>query len=274
MAMSQTLILVLFLALLQTAIATTTMAPTGQPSGTPTRQPTVQPSETPTRQPTNKPSRQPSTQPTGSPTRQPSSMPTNPTGSPTAPPTSAPSYTKEAWGQILTDKKRHRMGGLCDNHCSNHGTCQMNSNCLCFTGISGEPEWTGPDCSLKTCPKVRLASSRGIDVQTRRHVYSVFIAAFSAVCLIHLTRNPSPFNQNRNLLTFASPLPSPHLPPPPSPSPPGLRLGWPGAGGQQRALVGGVLQQGRMRPQDGLVRLLPRLRRSGLPAHIVPQQLQ
>ena len=80
-------------------------------------------------------------------------MPTNPTGSPTGMPTSAPSYTKEAWGQVVTDKKRHRMGGLCDNHCSNHGTCEMNSNCKCFTGLSGEPEWTGPDCSLRTCPK-------------------------------------------------------------------------------------------------------------------------
>ena len=26
-------------------------------------------------------------------------------------------------------------------------------NCNCFTGLNGEPEWTGPDCSQRTCPK-------------------------------------------------------------------------------------------------------------------------
>lgn len=26
-------------------------------------------------------------------------------------------------------------------------------NCKCFTGIDGEVEWTGPDCSLRVCPK-------------------------------------------------------------------------------------------------------------------------
>eukprot|EP01035_Chromulina_nebulosa_P052768 gene52768-72010_t len=29
----------------------------------------------------------------------------------------------------------------------------MNSNCNCYIGLDGEPEWTGPDCSLRTCPK-------------------------------------------------------------------------------------------------------------------------
>jgi hypothetical protein len=29
----------------------------------------------------------------------------------------------------------------------------MNSNCNCYIGLDGEPEWTGADCSLRTCPK-------------------------------------------------------------------------------------------------------------------------
>lgn len=87
----------------------------------------------------------PTSQPSGSPTMQPS---TQPAGDPT----SAPTYKTESWGQVTWDRKRHRQGGLCENHCSNHGTCQMNNNCLCFTGLDGEPEWTGPDCSLRTCP--------------------------------------------------------------------------------------------------------------------------
>ena len=133
-----------FIALLALLSRVTGQAPTVAPSAKPTQ---------PTGQPSGRPSREPSGQPTISPTGQPTGQPTNPTGSPTGIPTSAPSYTKEAWGQIVSDKKRHRMGGLCENHCSNHGTCEMNSNCKCFTGLSGEPEWTGPDCSLRTCPK-------------------------------------------------------------------------------------------------------------------------
>ena len=54
---------------------------------------------------------------------------------------------------MVYDKRRTRSGGLCENHCSGHGTCEMNNNCLCYNGPSGEPEWTGPDCSLRTCPK-------------------------------------------------------------------------------------------------------------------------
>lgn len=78
--------------------------------------------------------------------------------SPSDAPTSAPTYTAENWNgvdgaQNIWDKKRHRSGGLCENHCSGHGTCEMNNNCKCFTGIDGEAEWTGPDCSLRTCPK-------------------------------------------------------------------------------------------------------------------------
>jgi len=69
-------------------------------------------------------------------------------------PTSAPSYKAETWGEVVADgKRRRRMGGLCENHCSHHGTCEMNNNCKCFVGLDGEDEWTGPDCSLRTCPK-------------------------------------------------------------------------------------------------------------------------
>lgn len=69
-------------------------------------------------------------------------------------PTSQPSHSAEGWGEVTYDgKRRHRQGGLCDNHCSGHGTCEKNLNCNCFTGLDGETEWTGPDCSLRTCPK-------------------------------------------------------------------------------------------------------------------------
>ena len=114
--------------------ATATDKPTSQPSSLPSSQPSSKPS--------SKPSAQPSTQPSRSPSSQPSSSPT-----------SAPTYHVESWGQVTWDKKRHRQGGLCENHCSHHGTCESNNNCKCFNGLDGEPEWTGPDCSLRTCPK-------------------------------------------------------------------------------------------------------------------------
>merc|ERR1711988_1068178 len=69
-------------------------------------------------------------------------------------PTSMPTFTAESYGQTTWDvKKRHRVGGLCENGCSGHGSCVVNQNCLCYTGMDGEPEWTGPDCSLRTCPR-------------------------------------------------------------------------------------------------------------------------
>merc|ERR1711988_1200028 len=72
----------------------------------------------------------------------------------TGPPTSMPTFTAESYGQTTWDvKKRHRVGGLCENGCSGHGSCVVNQNCLCYTGMDGEPEWTGPDCSLRTCPR-------------------------------------------------------------------------------------------------------------------------
>jgi hypothetical protein len=71
----------------------------------------------------------------------------------TSAPTSMPTFTAESYGQTTWDiKKRHRVGGLCENGCSGHGSCVVNQNCLCYTGMDGEPEWTGPDCSLRTCP--------------------------------------------------------------------------------------------------------------------------
>ena len=72
----------------------------------------------------------------------------------TSAPTSAPTYNAETvWDQTIWDKKRHRSAGLCENHCSGHGTCELNNNCKCFQGLDGEDEWTGPDCSQRTCPR-------------------------------------------------------------------------------------------------------------------------
>eukprot|EP01032_Pedospumella_encystans_P011658 gene11658-13544_t len=42
---------------------------------------------------------------------------------------------------------------MCGNFCSGHGLCLKNNNCKCYNGLDGEPEWTGPDCSQRTCPK-------------------------------------------------------------------------------------------------------------------------
>lgn len=42
---------------------------------------------------------------------------------------------------------------MCENQCSGHGICAKNANCRCFLGIDGDQQWTGPDCSLRTCPK-------------------------------------------------------------------------------------------------------------------------
>ena len=75
----------------------------------------------------------------------------NPTLYPTSQPTANPEL---GWGEVVFDnKRRHRQGGMCDNHCSGHGTCEKNLNCNCFVGLTGEPEWTGADCSLRTCPR-------------------------------------------------------------------------------------------------------------------------
>jgi len=89
-------------------------------------------------------------QPSGRPTTQPSF---NPTGQPTSVPSAAPSYVVEPWGQVTWDERRSRKTGLCSNMCSGHGICNKNANCDCYNGIDGVPEWTGPDCSQRTCPK-------------------------------------------------------------------------------------------------------------------------
>jgi len=132
-----------------TAVPTTD--PTFSPSGIPTQPPTYSPSTIPTQTPSYKPTQIPSSQPSSQPSCQPSNQPSL---QPFVRPTSAPSYKAETWGEVVADgKRRRRMGGLCENHCSHHGTCEMNNNCKCFVGLDGEDEWTGPDCSLRTCPK-------------------------------------------------------------------------------------------------------------------------
>lgn len=92
--------------------------------------------------------------PTSKPTGEPTSMPTSPTSEPSGEPSSQPSYIAETWGQVVWDQKhRVRKGGNCENSCSGHGVCSHNQNCVCYTGLDGEVEWTGPDCSQRTCPK-------------------------------------------------------------------------------------------------------------------------
>jgi hypothetical protein len=98
------------------------------------------------------PTGEPSGQPTGEPSGEPTAVPTSPTGQPTGIPTSSPSFVEEPWGEYVWTEKRHRKAGMCENQCSGHGTCEVNGNCKCFKGLDGEDEWTGPDCSSRTCP--------------------------------------------------------------------------------------------------------------------------
>merc|ERR1711898_56805 len=98
------------------------------------------------------PTGEPSGAPSGEPSGEPSGVPTSPSGQPTGIPTSSPSFVEEPWGEYVWTEKRHRKAGMCENQCSGHGTCEVNGNCKCFTGLDGEDEWTGPDCSSRTCP--------------------------------------------------------------------------------------------------------------------------
>ena len=98
------------------------------------------------------PTGQPSGEPSGEPSGAPTAIPTSPTSEPTGIPTSSPSYIEEPWGEYVWTEKRHRKAGMCENQCSGHGTCEVNGNCKCFKGLDGEAEWTGPDCSSRTCP--------------------------------------------------------------------------------------------------------------------------
>eukprot|EP00606_Chrysophyceae_sp_TOSAG23-5_P000387 GSChrysophyteH2.ASY1.ANO1.1089.1 assembled CDS len=41
----------------------------------------------------------------------------------------------------------------CPNGCNGHGSCGNNDKCTCYNRVDGEPAWTGPDCSARTCPK-------------------------------------------------------------------------------------------------------------------------
>lgn len=162
-------ILIVFFCLFSTLAAVYAVEPTSQPSNRPSDKPSTQPfdkpSSKPTTQPFDKPSSQPSNRPVGKPTTQPFDKPSSkpstqpsdhpssqPSSQPANHPSSAPTYKTESWGEVTWDKKRHRQGGLCENHCSNHGTCEMNNNCKCFTGLDGMAEWVGPDCSQRTCP--------------------------------------------------------------------------------------------------------------------------
>jgi len=85
-------------------------------------------------------------------TSAPTEVPTvSPTVSPTVLPTSMPSQHEWAY-QTIWDNNRWKKNGLCENSCSGHGTCSINQNCVCYTDMDGEPSWTGPDCSQRTCP--------------------------------------------------------------------------------------------------------------------------
>ena len=91
------------------------------------------------------------------PTQQPTQQPTmRPSSQPSSEPTSSPSYVPDWWGATVGDKhwdkiRHHRSKGFCDNDCSGRGYCTNNNNCQCYTTLRGDPEWTGADCSLRSC---------------------------------------------------------------------------------------------------------------------------
>ena len=41
----------------------------------------------------------------------------------------------------------------CPNQCSGHGICNQFDVCLCYANAEGFPDYTGADCSLRTCPR-------------------------------------------------------------------------------------------------------------------------
>lgn len=41
----------------------------------------------------------------------------------------------------------------CPNQCNGHGVCNQFDVCLCYLSAEGFPEYTGADCSLRTCPR-------------------------------------------------------------------------------------------------------------------------
>jgi len=98
------------------------------------------------------PTAPPTRTPSETPSSQPSSRPSTPSSQPSTVPSSMP--TIEEWEyQTTWDMNRYRKNGLCENHCSGHGSCIENINCECYKDLDGNPSWTGPDCSMRTCPK-------------------------------------------------------------------------------------------------------------------------
>jgi len=128
-----------------------TLEPTASPSAHPSASPSAEPTVTPTAHPTASPSGKPSPAPSPEPTAKPTTY--SPTPKPTVYPTSSPTITAEGYETVFDYRKRHRKGGYCENHCGGHGECKKNKNCECHKNLDGEPAWTGPDCSLRTCPK-------------------------------------------------------------------------------------------------------------------------
>lgn len=45
------------------------------------------------------------------------------------------------------------VSAYCPNGCNGHGSCGSNDKCTCYNRIDGDPAWTFPDCSGRTCPK-------------------------------------------------------------------------------------------------------------------------
>jgi hypothetical protein len=54
---------------------------------------------------------------------------------------------------MVLDKRRYRTVGKCEHSCHGHGKCNQGDHCDCWVGLSGDPYYTGADCSLRACPK-------------------------------------------------------------------------------------------------------------------------
>lgn len=62
------------------------------------------------------------------------------------------------------------VAAYCPNGCSGHGSCGADDVCTCYNRIDGDPAWTYPDCSARTCPKSKAWVGEVVDANNAHPV--------------------------------------------------------------------------------------------------------